>query len=100
MYWFITQRGGFEQASYVEDPEKRARFEATLQAILAAVRGGAFPAIPSDEDEWRGGFENCTYCDFDRICSRRRDLEYQAKAVDPATAPWSAVGEAAKANGG
>jgi RecB family exonuclease len=91
MYWFITQKGGFEQVEYLNTPENRERFEATLTAILDAIRAGSFPAIPNDEDEFRGGFRNCGYCDFDRICSRRRDLEQQAKSRDAGVAPWQNV---------
>jgi RecB family exonuclease len=94
VYWYITQKGGFDRLEYPNTPQNRTRFEATLTAILAAIRAGSFPAVPDEEDEFRGGFKNCGWCDFDRICSRRRDLEFQAKASDPAVHPWSGVREA------
>ena len=95
VYWYITQKGGFDRLEYPNTPENRRRFEATLTAILTAIRSGSFPSVPDDEDEFRGGFKNCGWCEFDRICSRRRDLEFQAKSTDPAVRPWSAVKEAA-----
>jgi ATP-dependent helicase/nuclease subunit B len=96
MYWYITQKGGFERIDYPNTPQNRQRFEATLRAILDAIRAGSFPAIPNDEDEFRGGYQNCRFCDFDRICSRRRDLEQQAKAGDSGARAWQYVAETAR----
>ena len=91
MYWFISRKGGFTIVSYPQSATARERFEATLTAIVDGIRGGSFPAVPNDEDEWRGGFKNCTYCEYDRICSRRRDIEYSAKESDAAAEAWQAV---------
>jgi CRISPR/Cas system-associated exonuclease Cas4 (RecB family) len=95
LYWYITQRGDFARIEYTPTPERDARFQATLRAIVDGIRAGAFPAVPNEEDEWKGGFKNCTFCDFDRICSRRRDLEFAAKEEDPGMAPWRNVAAAA-----
>ena len=91
MYWFITRKGGFTPVCYPQTPDARERFEETLGAIVDGIRGGSFPAVPKEEDEWRGGFENCTYCQYDRICSRRRDIEYSAKEGDADAQAWQAV---------
>jgi RecB family exonuclease len=91
LYWFISRRGGFEQISYDESPATRARFEATVRAVLDGMHTGAFPAVPGDDDEFHGGYTNCRYCDFDRICSRRRMVEHQEKHADPALHPWLRV---------
>lgn len=91
MYWFITGKGGFTPLLYQRTEAGRERFEATFTAIVEGIRGGSFPAVPDDEDEWRGGFENCKYCDYDRICSRRRDIEHSAKETDAAAQAWRAV---------
>ena len=98
-YWFITHKGDYSFIGYEPTPERRALFERTLTAIVDGVRAGAFPAVPGEEDEFYGGFENCRYCDFDRICSRRRDYEYEAKVNDEAVSPWLRVGEAAREEG-
>jgi RecB family exonuclease len=95
LYWYISRRAGFTRFAYEPDADKDARFEATLEAIVSGVRAGAFPAHPGEEDEWKSKFENCGFCDFDRICSRRRDIEYQAKLGHPGMAPWQAVKQAA-----
>jgi RecB family exonuclease len=94
LYWFMTRKGGFEMRTYQPTPEKQQAFQGLLGRILAGVRSGAFPAVPGEDRT--GGFENCTFCDFDRICARRRDEQYEAKEADPAMLPWHrvAAGEA------
>jgi hypothetical protein len=83
------------RVEYVPNADKDKRFQATLEAIVGGVRAGAFPAHPGEEDEWRSKFENCGFCDFDRLCSRRRDAEFQAKSEHSGVAPWRAVRQAA-----
>jgi hypothetical protein len=95
LYWFITQRGEFSRITYTPSPERDARFQNTLRAIVEGIRAGAFPAVSNEENEWKGRFENCTYCDFDRICSRRRDLEHAGKSGDDDMRPWQNVAKAA-----
>ncbi len=100
LYWFISQKGGFEQIAYEPTPDNQGRFAATLRAIVEGIRAGSFPAVSGEEDDHFGGFKNCRYCDFTRICSRRRDLEIALKAGDPAMSPWRDVGQAATKGGG
>jgi hypothetical protein len=78
-YWFITHKGEFSFKGYEPTLELQQLFERTVGAIVEGVRGGAFPAVSGQEDEFYGGYENCKFCDFDRICSRRRDDELAEK---------------------
>jgi ATP-dependent helicase/nuclease subunit B len=94
-YWFITKRGGFEFIEYDPAPEQRDAFERTLKAILAGIGAGAFPAVSGEDDEFYGKFQNCRYCDYDRVCSRRRDVELATKEGDSAVGPWLRVRQAA-----
>jgi RecB family exonuclease len=96
MYWFISSAGGFEEVDYIESPQHRALFEETVQAILDAMGSGAFPAVPGDENDFYNSFDNCGYCDFTRICSRRRVYEAEAKSSDPDLLAWLRVAEVAK----
>jgi hypothetical protein len=95
LYWFITKRGGFEAVSYEPAPEQRDAFPRTLQAIVAGIKAGSFPAVSGEDDEFYGKFKNCKFCDYDRICSRRRDLETAAKEEDPDVVAWRGVERAA-----
>lgn len=96
LYWFITHKGGFTTALYNPNSELDDRYRRTVEAIANGIRAGSFPAFPGEEDEWRGSFNNCTYCDFTRICSRRRDFEFAAKQEDEGPRSWLAVAETAR----
>ncbi|MEO8457606.1 MAG: PD-(D/E)XK nuclease family protein [Chloroflexota bacterium] len=95
LYWFINRRADFEQVQYTQSEEMDQRFRSTLEAIVSGVRSGAFPVHSGEEDDWKNSYDNCTYCDFDRICSRRRDIEFNAKSDDPRMRPWQLVKETA-----
>lgn len=97
VYWFISAAEKFEQVGHVESAENRTRFEKTVEAILEAIRRGVFPAVSGEESDYFQTFENCTYCDFTRICSRRRVQELQGKSEDAAIRTWFNVGETARA---
>jgi RecB family exonuclease len=100
IYWFITRKGEFRRdVVYEATPENESRFRRTLEAIVHGIRAGAFPAVSGEENEFWGAFDNCSYCDFGRICSRRRDQEFALKAGDEAMEPWSAVAVAAAPQG-
>jgi len=94
-YWFISQRGEFATREYPHSPENAQRLESVVRAIASGVEQGSFPAVPGDESPF-GGFENCRYCDFDRICSRRRLADFTARSQDASLVPWSRVTEIAK----
>jgi len=96
LYWFISRKGGFKQIPFDASPENIERFKQTVEAIVLGISAGAFPAESGKENDRHGGWENCSYCDFDRICSRRRDEEYAAKSADPAIAHWQRVAQAAR----
>jgi RecB family exonuclease len=96
LYWFITAAGEYTRKPFAATDANMARYHKTLDAILAGVRGGAFPAVSGEEDTRFGGWNNCRYCDFNRLCSRRRDDELWAKHEDPHLRPWNNVGETAR----
>lgn len=99
LYWFITRKGNYETVPYSPSPENDERFKQTLEAIVSGIRSGAFPAIPNEEKEFYNTFDNCGFCDFDRICSRRRDYEQAAKAGHADVAPWANVATVATGDG-
>jgi hypothetical protein len=90
--------GEFAAVEYTHSAANAERLETVVRAIESGVSGGAFPAVPGEEDP-RGGFENCAYCDFDRICSRRRLAEFTNRAPDDSIRPWARVQEIAKGGG-
>jgi hypothetical protein len=91
LYWFITKKGEFRTVEYPTSPGRPDVFEQTLESILAGIRAGSFPAVSGEDNERYGKFDNCGFCDYDRICSRRRDIELAAKEADESLTPWRAV---------
>jgi ATP-dependent helicase/nuclease subunit B len=95
-YWFISRRGGFERLHYHATLPNQQRYKQTLAAVLEGLQAGSFPASPGQFDEFYNVFENCRYCDFDRLCSRHRDQESVEKAEDAAYLPWRRIAGVAK----
>jgi ATP-dependent helicase/nuclease subunit B len=59
-----------------------------VSAALDGISGGLFPGVPGDAVGWpRTTFENCKYCDFDRICPTDRQREWESIRADPALQP-------------
>jgi RecB family exonuclease len=81
-YWFPTRRGGNDARGYAFDPASRARFLAVLEEIVEGIESGVFPAEPEAE-AYPSGFENCRYCEFDRLCPSDRLVQQDAKAAAP-----------------
>ena len=59
-----------------------------MEVLESSARGmlaGAFPQVPGDETARPGKFswENCVYCDFDRICPAGRDAVWERKRTTP-----------------
>jgi hypothetical protein len=95
-YWFISQRGGFERYEYRATLPNQQRYKQTLAAVLEGLKAGSFPASPGTFDDFYNVFDNCRYCDFDRLCSRHRDQESVDKADDEAFLPWRRIAGVAK----
>ncbi len=58
--------------------------EAHVGAALDGIADGLFPGVPGGTLGWpRLTFENCQYCDFDRVCPTDRQREWDAVSADP-----------------
>jgi hypothetical protein len=82
-YWFVSTRGKFAllPPEPVELSQVAESFDGAVGAITQGIAAGLFPANPGAED--RGGFANCGWCDFERLCPSRRDVLWQRKQADP-----------------
>ena len=54
-------------------------------------RGRVFLHIRRDGNNFFNTFENCRYCDFDRLCPRDRGAQWEAKQDDPVTQSFVAL---------
>jgi RecB family exonuclease len=90
-FWFITAKGQFKQVVLSDDADVvDARLAAVLEIMTTGIRSGAFPQVPGLVRN--GGFVNCAYCAFDRICPDRRDRQAREKANDPLVALHASLG--------
>ncbi len=79
-YWFVSSRGGFAMHPLRRPPDQvSARLHEVLRDIAGGILEGAFPAVPGEEQEFYGTFENCRYCPYDRVCPGTRDQLWLAK---------------------
>jgi len=83
MYWFATAKGEFQRKS-VDLDKVEAKFGEVVSGITGMIRQGLFPANPG-QNEYR---DNCTYCDFRRVCPPDRDLAWERKSRAPELAPY------------
>ena len=84
-YWFISTRSKFAMKDValqdVEEP-----FTETAAMIVTGIRQGVVPANPGKPGN--RGPENCTYCDFDRICPSNRGRLWERKQSASGMEPY------------
>ena len=87
-YWFTSARGKFEMKQVtLRDVEDR--FTEVAAMIVSGIQRGVVPAHPGKPGN--RGPENCTYCDFDRICPSNRERLWERKRSAPGMEPYTAL---------
>ncbi len=82
IYWLTKSD---ELREMVLDEELESEVERAVGAALDGIGQGLFPGVPGEVVGWpRLSFENCRYCDFDRICPTDRQGEWDRIRHDPA----------------
>ncbi len=85
LYW-LTKMDSIKEM--VLDEKLEADLEDAVGAALDGIGGGVFPGVPGDVVGWpRLSFENCKYCDFDRICPTDRQSEWERVRHDEVLTP-------------
>jgi ATP-dependent helicase/nuclease subunit B len=81
-YWFASSKGAFKLMSVPDDPE---RLRSALAVVDRGIRAGAFPQVPGSESGRPGaaGWDNCSYCPYDRVCPNGRDQMQERKQDQP-----------------
>ena len=82
-YWFLKPPQTNHQIGYAVTDELRDRFRRVLRALADGIGSGRFPARPGGYAWHRGNFDHCTWCDFDAICPRDRDEEWERVRLHP-----------------
>jgi RecB family exonuclease len=73
-YWMVAEKSDFRRHEITVDTVERLR--EVLGTLVEGITAGRFPARPGEED-WRGGWEHCRYCEFDRVCQADRDRAWE-----------------------
>jgi ATP-dependent helicase/nuclease subunit B len=74
-YWFVEQGGSAKRVGGVIGDAERERFGAVIDVIVDGIEQGRFPANPGEADYF--GFENCGFCDYNRVCPASRDDQWE-----------------------
>lgn len=84
-YWFVRESGSDElqptPENYAGERAELALKEA-VGTIVEGIDNGVFPARPSDPSSWGDGppsFENCRFCEYNRICPKSKARLWEAK---------------------
>lgn len=75
-YWMIAERSDFNAFPVPVDDDTLGKLRGALGVLVDGITAGRFPARPGEEN-WRGGWEHCRYCDFNRVCQSDRDRAWE-----------------------
>lgn len=89
-FWFVEQ-GALHRGGPV-DPTAEQRLLEVVDVSVGGIRSGVYPARPGD-DHWRGGWENCTYCPYHRVCPTTRAEQWEVVRHSEPVQPYAAVAD-------
>jgi hypothetical protein len=90
-YWFLKPPHTNHRAGYPVGPRLRERFRQVLRVLADGIAAGHFPARPGEHLYHRGNFAHCAWCEFDAICPRDRDDEWDRAREHEPLAPLVAL---------
>lgn len=84
-YWYTSAKGGFARVEVSDAVRADQRLTEVVTVINEGVRMGAFPQVPGEDQERpkRTTWQNCAYCDFNRVCPSGRDQLRERKRSEP-----------------
>jgi ATP-dependent helicase/nuclease subunit B len=82
-YWMVDEAARYQQYGYSWTADRQQRFLSIIEAMVAGIEGGVFPAVPGTWATFTNTYDSCTYCDFDDVCSRERGDHADAKVAAP-----------------
>jgi len=84
-YRFVSSKGKFQRLQIVSNATTDAHLEEVVRHAANGIRTGAFLARPGLRE--RGSFQNCRFCEYDRVCSATRDEAWERKRSDASFVP-------------
>jgi len=86
----LLDRDG-DEVRFAFDAASRARFDEVLGTLVSTIASGCYPPRPGPRV--RGGFDNCTRCDFGQLCPLERDRLWEQARELPAVAGYARLAE-------
>ena len=87
-YWFVSTAANFER-KFVDLNEVEDRFIEVIEQVSLGIQSGLFPANPGPPGQY--GPENCSFCDFNRICPTGRSYLWEQKNGDSRLGPYNSL---------
>ena len=87
-YWFVTSGANFER-TLIDLEQIEDRFNEVIEGISSGIQNGIFPANPGPPGQF--GYQNCSLCDFDRICPAGRTGLWERKKDDARLASYAGL---------
>lgn len=79
-YWMVNPAAGFARYGYPYTADRSERLHGVLDTIATGIEEGVFNAVPGQWESFRGSYEQCRFCDFDRLCESGRSDQAAAKS--------------------
>jgi ATP-dependent helicase/nuclease subunit B len=93
-YWLTSWQRSSPSFDCDLSPALVERATDALGLIVSGIESGAFPGVPGELDTAPGGtFDNCRFCDFDRLCPTDRDRRWSTVQASPTVSPVVALKE-------
>jgi PD-(D/E)XK nuclease superfamily len=93
-YWFLDEGGAQRGGRIGQSAADRLRD--VLDVLAGGIRDGAFPARPGEFDPHYRSFDNCSWCQFDRVCSKTRDDLWERTRGDARVRRYADLAEPAE----
>ena len=84
-YWFVRESGVKEfipgESGYQKE-QTESQLVKVVEKIISGIDRGVFPAHPGEANNLPGrpaSFENCTYCDYERVCPTSKSRLWESK---------------------
>ncbi len=82
-YWMVNPDARYARRGYAWEEPQRQRFTDVVGGIVEGIEAGAFPMVPGEWSGFHRSFDNCRYCEFDRVCPADRDEQAERKRAAP-----------------
>jgi hypothetical protein len=94
-YWFVGARGEGVAIGGEYDEAADERFREVVTTVVDGIEAGRFPANPGGEDYRFGAWthDNCSWCEFDRVCPTTRGEAWVQIRRAPELAGYVALAE-------